>query len=107
VCRASLRMRPLAPAGSFRFSESMGEGTPVVGCLEVWERLDLEVVAERGELIVGHSLGSGRCDGEHLDGTTRAWFRLEAGLYPVCAKGMGPAEGTWRVHRGRAAFSQF
>jgi hypothetical protein len=104
MCRASLRMRSLAPEGSLRLSESAGEMALVVGCLEVRERLELEIVAERGELIVGISPTSGQCDGEHIEGKKRAWFRLEPGLYPLCAKSMGPFAGSWQVHHGSASF---
>jgi 4-amino-4-deoxy-L-arabinose transferase-like glycosyltransferase len=107
TCQASLSMRSLAPEGSFRLSEGMGEIAWVVGCLEVWELLDLEIIAEQGDLIVGKSPTSGQCDGEHLAGKSRAWFRLEPGLYPFCAKSIGPFEGTWRVHHGSARFYQF
>jgi 4-amino-4-deoxy-L-arabinose transferase-like glycosyltransferase len=106
-CRAVLSMDSLAPEGSFRWSEGGGEMALVVGCLEVWERLDLEIIAERGDLIVGKSPTSGRCDGEHIEGKLRVWFRLEPGLYPLCAKTRGPYEGAWRVHHGRAGFYQF
>jgi hypothetical protein len=106
-CRASLSMRALAPKGSFRLSEGGGERALVVGCLEVRERLDLEIIAERGALTVGTSPTSGRCDGEHIEEERRAWFRLESGLYPLCAESPGAFEGAWRVHRGSAGFSQF
>jgi hypothetical protein len=106
-CRASLSMRALAPEGSFRLSEGGGEMELVVGCLAVRERLDLEIIAERGDLTVGKSPTSDRCDGEHIAGESQAWFRLEPGLYPLCAKSTGPFEGAWRVHHGRAGFYQF
>jgi hypothetical protein len=79
----------------------------VVGCLEVRERLDLEIVAERGDLIVGKSPTGGRCDGEYITEKSRAWFRLEPGLYPLCAQSSGPFEGAWRVHHGSAGFYRF
>jgi hypothetical protein len=107
MCRASLSMRALAPEGSFRLSEGGGEMELVVGCLAVRERLDLEIIAERGDLTVGKSPTSDRCDGEHIAGESQAWFRLEPGLYPLCAKSTGPFEGAWRVHHGRAGFYQF
>jgi hypothetical protein len=107
MCRASRSMRALAPEGSFRLSEGGGGMALVVGCLEVRERLDLEIIAEREDLTVGKSPANGRCDGEQIAGESRAWFRLEPGLYPLCAKSMGPFEGAWRVHRGSAGFSQF
>ena len=107
MCRAPLSIRHLAPEGSFQLSKGKGEVELSVGCLEVWERLDLEVVAERGELIVGRSLSGGRCEGERLEGRTQTWFRLEPGRYPLCVKSTGPFEGTWRVHHGSAGFSQF
>jgi hypothetical protein len=107
MCRTSLSMRPLAPEGSFRLSEGKGAMELVVGCLEVRERLDLEMIAERGGLIVGTSPTSGRCDGEYIEKKKRAWFRLEPGRYPLCAKSTGPFEGAWRVHHGSAGFCQF
>ena len=79
----------------------------VVGCLEVRERLDLEIIAERGELTVGTSPTSGRCDGEQIAEEKRAWFRLEPGLYPLCAKSTRPFQGAWRIHHGSAGFSPF
>jgi hypothetical protein len=106
-CRAVLSMRALAPEGSFRLSEGEGEMVLVVGCLEVRERLDLEIIAERGDLILGTSPQVGRCNGEHIKEEKRAWFRLEPGLYPLCAESPGPFEGTWRVHHGSAGFYQF
>jgi 4-amino-4-deoxy-L-arabinose transferase-like glycosyltransferase len=107
MCRPSLRMHPLAPEGSFRFSQGKGAMALVLVCLEVRERLDLEMIAERGEIIVGQAPASGRCDGEHIGQQKRAWFRLEPGRYPLCAQSTGPFEGAWRVHRGSAAFYQF
>ena len=104
MCRALLSMRSLAPEGSLRLSESGGEMELVVGCLEVRERLDLEIIAERGKLIVGISATSGQCDGEHIEGKRRAWFRLEPGLYPLCAKSTEPFAGSWQVHHGSASF---
>jgi hypothetical protein len=53
TCRAPLSMRALAPEGSFRLPEGREDMEPAVRCLEVWERLDLEITAERGDLIVG------------------------------------------------------
>ena len=107
MCRASHSMRSLAPEGSFHLSKGGGKMELVVGCLEVLERLDLEIIAERGDLTVGKSPTSGQCDGEHIEGKSRAWFRLEPGLYPLCAKSTGPFEGAWRVHHGSAGFYQF
>jgi hypothetical protein len=104
MCRASLSMRSLALEQSFRLSEDRGEMELGVGCLEVRERLDLEIIAERGDLIVGIFSTSGRCDGEHIEGQKRAWFRLEPGLYPLCVKSTGPFEGAWQVHHGSARF---
>jgi hypothetical protein len=88
-------------------SEGEGEMVLVVGCLEVRERLDLEIIAEREDLILGTSPQGGRCNGEHIKEEKRAWFRLEPGLYPLCAESPGPFEGTWRVHHGSAGFYQF
>jgi hypothetical protein len=100
-------MHPLAPEGSFRLSEGKGAMDLVVVCLEVRERLDLEIIAERGEIIVGQAPTSGWCDGEHIEQKKRAWFRLEPGRYPLCAKITGPFEGAWRIHHGSAGFYQF
>ena len=99
-CRAVLSMGSLAPEGSFRLSEGGGEMALVVGCLQVRERLELSDRRRAGDHVVGKSPTSGQCDGEHIEGKRRAWFRLEPGLYPFCAKSMGPFEGTWRVHHG-------
>jgi 4-amino-4-deoxy-L-arabinose transferase-like glycosyltransferase len=106
-CPRLRTLHPLAPEGSFQLSEGTGDLELVVGCLEVRERLDLEIIAVRGELIVGTSPTSGQCDGEHIRGKQRAWFRLEPGRYPLCATSTGPCEGAWQVHHGSAGFSQF
>jgi 4-amino-4-deoxy-L-arabinose transferase-like glycosyltransferase len=107
MCRASHSVRSLAPEGSFHLSKGGGEMELVTGCLEVWERLDLEIIAEQGNLTVGKLPTGGRCDGEHIEGKSRAWFRLEPGHYPLCAKSTEPFEGAWRVHHGKAGFYQF
>jgi hypothetical protein len=107
ICRPSLSMRPLALEGSFQLSKDKGEVELAAVCLEVRERLDLEIIAEQGDIIVGQSPASGQCDGEHIKQKKRAWFRLEPGRYPLCARSTGPFEGAWRIHHGSAGFHQF
>jgi hypothetical protein len=107
MCRASHSMRSLAPEGSFQLSKGGEEMELVIGCLEVWERLDLEIIAEQGDLTVGKFPTGGRCDGAYIEEKSRAWFRLEPGLYPLCAKSTEPFAGAWRVHHGNAGFYQF
>jgi hypothetical protein len=67
----------------------------------------LEIIAARGELIMGTSPTGGRCDGEHIEHKQRAWFRLEPGRYPLCVRSTGPFEGAWQIYHGSAGFYQF
>src|ERR1700752_4309768 len=61
-------------------------------------------IAEQGEIIVGQSSASGRCDSEHIEQKKRAWFRLEPGQSPLCAKSTEPFQGAWRIHHGSSGF---
>jgi hypothetical protein len=65
----------------------------VIVCLEVRERLDLEIIAEQVAILVGQSPAVGQCDGEHIEQKKACLVPYRTGTVSLLCEEYGALRG--------------